>query len=128
MNLGQSIRELHPEGVDQLEKANEVARRTVDPALLDLCRRRIVEMVGAAASLETPDEVLSPRDRAHLEFTEQFVTSVSTIDAAQVDALLEYASVQQVYDFTCALYLIEMTTRACVVLESTVTTTAGNQQ
>jgi alkylhydroperoxidase family enzyme len=120
-------RELHPEGVAELDNATEVAWRAVDPDLLELCRRRVAEMIGAAPAAATSDELLTTRERAHLEFTEQFVISVSTVGPEQVDALLEHASAQEVYDFSCALYLIEMSMRAALVLESTLDSPVGNR-
>jgi len=107
------LRELHPDGIAELERTLSVARRSTDPELLDLCAGRVDAML-LAVPFEDP-EGLAPRERAYLEFTEQFVTSVSTVLDAQIAALLEHATPEEVYEFIGALYVLEMARRVEIV-------------
>jgi len=107
------LRELHPEGIAELERALAVARRSTDPELLDLCARRVDAML-AGTGFDDPDGITA-RERAYLDFTEQFVISVSTVSDAQVDALLEHSTPEEVYGFIGALYVTEMARRVEIV-------------
>jgi alkylhydroperoxidase family enzyme len=107
-----------------------------DPAILELCRTRIAGMLGAsdAQRRRTPaaagvleeekvaaldDWETSPRfdqrERAYLEFTEQFVTSVRHLEDSQIDALCRHDSPADVCAFVAALYVLEITQRADLV-------------
>ena len=59
--------------------------------------------------------LFTPAERAHLAFTEQFVTSVRDVSADDVDALLEHASPAEVHSFVAALYVVELTQRVDMV-------------
>jgi alkylhydroperoxidase family enzyme len=107
------LAELHQEGVAELKRVNAIARESTDPALLALCHGRAVAMLTAGRWDEPPG--LGDRACAFLDFTEQFVTSVSHIADADVERLLEHASAEEVYCFIGALYVLEMTTRVELV-------------
>jgi transposase len=107
------LAELHPEATAELARVNAVARSIADPELLDLCRRRAEAML-ARAPWEEPAAV-TDRERAFLDFTEQFVTSVSHVSDEDVERLLEHATPAEVYDFIGALYVVEMTRRVEMV-------------
>lgn len=107
------LAELHQEGVAELKRVNAIARESTDPALLALCHGRAAAMLTAARWDEPPG--LGDHERAFLDFTEQFVTSVSHISDADVERLLEYASAEEIYRFIGSLYVLEMTTRVELV-------------
>lgn len=108
-----------------------------DPALLELCRLRAAAMLGAADALawRSPialdaglddakvaaldDWAAAPcfdaRERAYLDFTEQFVTSVSHVSDAQIAALCAHDTERDVATFISALYALEFTTRVALV-------------
>jgi len=108
-----------------------------DPVLLELCRLRAAAMLGAtdalawrspvalAAGLDEAkvaalgDWAAAPcfdeRDRAYLDYTEQFVTSVSHVSDAQIAALCAHDSERDVAVFISALYALEFTTRVALV-------------
>jgi alkylhydroperoxidase family enzyme len=126
------LKELHPEGSEELERLNAAAWASADPALLELCRLRIAQMLGNNAVLAEVDETklaelgrweastaFTDAERAFLAFTEQFVISVSSITQAQVDALLEHASPEDVRSFTAALYAVELSQRLDMVATAT---------
>jgi len=104
---------LHPEGVAELKRINVVARRTADRALLELCHARAKALLTHGA-WDEPAEA-GERERAFLDFTEQFVTSVSHVSDEDVERLLEHASPAEVYGFINSLYVLEMTTRVELV-------------
>jgi hypothetical protein len=104
---------LHPEAAAELHRVNAVARATTDPGLLGLCASRVDAMLAGGA---WDDRVpRTARERAFLAFTEQFVTSVSHVSDADVDALLEHATPGEVYAFINSLYVVEMTRRVELV-------------
>lgn len=104
---------LHPDGVAELERINAVARSTSDRALLELCHARAEALLTLAAWDEPAD--VCERERAFLDFTEQFVTSVSHVSDEDVERLLDHASPTEVYGFINSLYVLEMTTRVKLV-------------
>jgi alkylhydroperoxidase family enzyme len=135
------LSELNPEAAAELARVNEAAWGATDPTLLELCRRRLSAMLGAAApgdrdaeqaralglderKLEALDhwessDLFTPAERAHLAFTEQFVVSVSAMSDEHVAELLRHADMRRVYDFASALYVVEMTQRLDLVARAT---------
>ena len=129
------LRELHPASVAALSQANASAWESADAPTLELCRLRIVDMLGGVDPLPEdpvpgldPDKraavggwatsaLFSPVERAHLEFAEQFVMAVGIISDEQVAKLLEFRSDKDVYTFTAALYTIELTQRMTMILD-----------
>ncbi len=112
-SIHQRIAALHPDTGAQLSRLGTLAQQATDPALLDLC----LEMIDALLQDRSPalPPSLTERERAFLDFTEQFVVSVSTMSDTQVKKLLYYASEDEVYNFVNALYVIDMTRRLDLV-------------
>jgi hypothetical protein len=106
--------ELKPETAGMLVAARGMAPKVTDPALLSLCAD-YVDAILAEKSWQ-PGEV-TPRERAFLSFTEQFMISVSDVSDKQVHALLEFASPDEIYAFITALFTIEMSRRVELVSE-----------
>jgi alkylhydroperoxidase family enzyme len=104
---------LQPEPAARLLRLNRIAREQIDPKIFGLCTERAFAMIEGDGT-EPPAEEGS-RERAYLDFTEQFVTSVGDISDAQVEALLAHDSPEDVYAFAGALYAAEMTRRVAVV-------------
>jgi alkylhydroperoxidase family enzyme len=109
-----------------------------DPALVELCRLRMATLLkscdpalgnrpGIPVSVDPVQLAAlghwwdSPRfdsrERAYLEFTEQFVTSVRDISDEQVQALREHDDDDDVYVFVAVLYVLELTQRTTMVLD-----------
>lgn len=107
------LRQLQPAAGAALADLERVAWESTDPELLQLCRDRATTMLRG----ETNEEpgAAGPREQAYLDFTEQFVTSVSTISDEQIEALLEYSSPNEIYAFAGALYALEMSERVHLV-------------
>jgi alkylhydroperoxidase family enzyme len=141
------LSELMPEAAAELAAVEGAAWETADPALLELCRRRVVALLGGAAP-DGPDagrarelgldeqklaalgrwersDFFSPAERAHLAFTEQFVVSVAALSDEHVQDLLRHADARQVYAFASALYVIEMTERLRLVTGAILAEPAG---
>jgi len=143
------LSELNPEAAGELARVGDAAWEATDPVLLELCRRRLKAMLGDATGAERDAEravglgldrcklealdrwersdLFTPAERAHLAFTEQFVTSVSAVSDRHVDDLLDHADEQQVYDFAAALYVVELTQRLELVARSTFAREAGGE-
>ena len=133
--INELLRSLQPEGVAELTLVNKAARESTDPELLELCRCLIVAMLEENPFHRVDDPVVSslgqdkiaalddraesvafsPLERAALEFTEQFVISVSTMSDEQVEALRAHLGDEKTYAFAAALYVIEMTERLRIV-------------
>ena len=127
------LRRLQPEATDALERAHDVAAATVpDPAVFELCRARTAELLGHPATAVDPelqpDETkratladwrrsgaFTEKERAHLDFAEQYLMSVAALTDAHVDALLEHGSALDVHTFIVALYVTEFRMRLSLV-------------
>jgi alkylhydroperoxidase family enzyme len=108
-----------------LEDAAQAAWAGTDPPMLELCDLRVAALLGDEVGVtgaqprekvqaleEWPTSPLfSDAERAHLAFTEQFVTAVASVSDADVDALLAHAEPQEVFEFISALYVLEMRRR-----------------
>jgi len=110
----------------------------VDPALVELCRLRIAQLVGCDAELDVrhdqardaglTDEKIaelrrwptSPRyshtDRAVLEFAEKFVIDASSVDDGDCQALREHLSDPEIAALTTAVALFDAMARFQVAL------------
>ena len=133
--INELLRKLQPDGTAQLTLMNKAAWEATDPGLLELCRCLIVATLGGNASrransLDAPavspdkiavlddwtaSDVFSPLERAALEYTEQFVISVSSMSDQQVEALRSHLGDEKTYAFAAALYVVEMTERLRMV-------------
>jgi len=110
----------------------------VDPALTELCRLRIAQMIGCDAELEvrhnqasdrglTEEKIAelrrwptSPRytdtDRAVLNFAEKFVIDASSVDDDDCRALREHLSDPEIAALTTAVALFDAMARFQVAL------------
>ncbi|UOY03403.1 hypothetical protein [Blastococcus sp. PRF04-17] len=123
------LRPLQPEASDALERAAAVATATVpDPAVFELCRARTAELLGhpappaeldparrAALANWRRSDLFTAKERAHLDFTEQYLMSVAALTDAHVDALLAHGSALDVHTFIAALYVTEFRMRLSLV-------------
>jgi alkylhydroperoxidase family enzyme len=108
------LEELQPDSAAQLRRAREAGRAEVaDAELLELCMGRIDAMLSGGEWSE-PGE-LGERERAYLDFAEQFSLSVGDIPEAQVEALLAFDSDEDVCRFVGALYPLELSRRVELV-------------
>jgi alkylhydroperoxidase family enzyme len=118
-----------------LDSLLRVAYESTDPATLELCKLRIAALLDGGPDLEKTrtesygphqekvaalatwwtSELFSEPERAKIAFTEQFVVSVHSMTDDDVDALLEYFSEEEVYQFVSAIYALDATTRARIV-------------
>lgn len=110
--LFESLAPLHPEGAEALRDANDVARRATDRDLLELCLDHADALLSGREPARAPR---GERERAFVEFAEQYATSVASVSERQVAALREHASDEEVYAFICSLYVREMTRRVELV-------------
>jgi hypothetical protein len=127
------LRPLQPEAADALERASDVAAATVpDPAVFELCRAHAAGILGhpaiAVDPVLEPDEAkrsalaywrrsdaFTEKDRAYLDFAEQYLMSVAALTDAHVDALLAHGSPTDVHTFITALYVAEFRMRLSLV-------------
>jgi alkylhydroperoxidase family enzyme len=103
-----------PEVASALNRMQAVAREATDPALLELCRQRVSELLDDGDPIP-PSRLLTPAERAFLAFTDQFVFSVASVSDDDVAKLLEHAEPVDVYRFVAALYSVEMSLRIDIV-------------
>lgn len=103
-----------------LDAAHDAAWRAVDTELLVLCRQRMAMLrrhEPTLASMSDTDlatlrrwptsPVFDERQRAALEFTEQYLLDVASLDDAQVEALGAHLGDEGLVDFVHALLVIE---------------------
>jgi alkylhydroperoxidase family enzyme len=126
------LRPLHPEAVDALEHAHAAAQEAVpDPATFELCRLLAAAILGdedaaprvagldpvkaAAVGEWWRSDAFTEAERAHLAFTERFVTQVGAMSDDDVEALLAHAEPLAVYTFISALYVEEFRMRLGMV-------------
>ena len=119
-----NLSELRPEAVALLTLANDCARQTVDPDLLDLLQARIDTLIGEG-SLSQDILVDSSGDSADLTasyivaaaFAEQFIIDVSGITDADRESLAVYFPGEAMREFITALYILECTYRLSLIAE-----------
>lgn len=122
-----------------VEAMHLAAWETLDPALLELCRRRMAMLHGDSAELERtppgaasaeiaaakraelgqwPDSAaFSPAERACLAFTELFVADVSSITQSDVNTILGELGPASVYGFVTALLFLDQQQRLRLAFE-----------
>ena len=124
-----------PEAAAALDRAYVLARTAADPALLELLRIRVAQLLGdekeaavrsngvdldaqKVAALErwAGSERFSALERAALELTEQFVVYVAGVTDEQTRAVLELAGPEQLYGLVHALYAFDARVRVRLAL------------
>jgi alkylhydroperoxidase family enzyme len=123
----------HPAIAASLTAAHVAAWEVVDPAVLELCRLRIAQVLGNTDELavRTPAAVAAgldeatiqqlaswptasafgARERACLAFCEQSLIDVSNVTSSQTEAISAELGVQGMADFVSALLVIEQRQR-----------------
>jgi len=123
----------HPDVADQLGEAHEQAWRSLDPLLLELVRLRVAALLGneAELSVRTPagldaglDEAtiaelhnwptsdrFGDRERACLEFVEQWVIDVASLSDDQAEAVSDVLGPEGLATFAACLLVIEQRQR-----------------
>ena len=118
-----------------------------DPQLLELCRLRVAALLrdedasqwrsppATAAGLDEgkvdaledwrSSPLFDARERAYIDFTEQFVTSVRHVSDEQVAALCAHDDDESVREFVSALYALETIQRAALVSTTIFLPSAG---
>jgi alkylhydroperoxidase family enzyme len=117
------LSELRPEAVALLAVANECARQSVDPDLLELLQVRIGTLIGSgslsqriltensgAADLTTSHNVAAA-------FAEQFIIDVSGITDADRESLASQFPGEAIREFVTSLYILECTYRLSLIAQ-----------
>jgi hypothetical protein len=120
--------ELQPDAMRRLDVMRRTASEATDPAMLELCRLRLAQLLHDDATDSTPTAAVSEQliaslddwrgsqlfnasQRAHLAFAEQFSVSVADVSDEDVALMEEYLSDLQIYEFAVALYVVELEMR-----------------
>jgi alkylhydroperoxidase family enzyme len=142
--LSRLLSDLDPRVMRGFEALQGVAWEATDPALLELCRLRLSDLMGDSVGLahRTPAAVAagldeakvadltkwwkSPafdeREKAHLAFAEQFNMSVADVGDAEIEALLAHSNAVEVCEFVAALYAVEFEIRIRMVASAVLLT------
>lgn len=110
------LQSLHPAIASQLEEIVRLAPESADLQLLDLCSS-YVDAALQQQDWTPPGGEMTEKESAFIAFTEQFVSSVSTMSDEQVSRLQEYASADEIYAFVNALYVADMVRRLNLVTQ-----------
>ncbi len=108
--VAQRLEALQPDTTAHLQRINQLSREGLDGPLFALCEG-CLDAALRGELWRPPAGGLDERQRAFIDFTEQFASSVSTLQAEQVSRLLDFASADEVYGFVHALYVADMTRR-----------------
>ena len=118
------LRAIRPELVDAVAENYSTLARMVDPACLELCRLRIAQILGDEDQLAVvppgidrtqlselagwrSSAAFDRKERACLEFAEQFLYSADAVTDEQVDAVAEFFPPDQVWALTNAIAVVE---------------------
>lgn len=106
------------------------AWRITDPRLLDICRLRVAQMVGARADISSADgqfltglsdwrssSAFTERERAALGYAEQYHLDHKGITNSQKQELAHYLSPQEVVNFVWALHMNDAYARVLSLLD-----------
>ena len=85
---------LQPNSSNELQNIIGLAQQSTDPELLALCTSYI-EAALRCIDWQPPAAGLTARERAFIDFTEQFVSSVGTMEDDQVTRLLDFATADE---------------------------------
>jgi alkylhydroperoxidase family enzyme len=121
---------LKPDVYEVLRETLSLMWQITDARLLDLCRLRLAQMVGARAEIAGADEQLlkdledwrsspafSERDRAALSFAEQYHIDHQRITGDVKDALARHLSRREVVNFVWALHMNDAYARVLSLLD-----------
>lgn len=121
---------LVPDVYDALRKTLTLAWQITDSRLLDLCRLRLAQMVGARAEIAGADERLlrelegwrsspgfSERERVALSYAEQYHLDHKRIEDDQKEALARHLSERGMVNFVWALHMNDAYARVLSLLD-----------
>ena len=118
----------HPDVARSLEDVHDAVWRSVDPILLELTRLRIAMLLGCESELaaRTPAAVVAglvelsnwprsarfdARQRACLDFVEQYLIDVAGMSTAQTAAVASHLGDSGLTDFASAVLVLEQRQR-----------------
>ena len=102
--------------IEALERCENAARAVVDQELLDLCERRVGELLRATHSSDRPAATaMSDREQACLNFTEHWVIDVATMPAEVVAAVAKQIGDEGLRDFVHGLLVVEQRQRLALM-------------
>ena len=121
---------LKPDVYEALRKTLTLAWQITDSHLLNLCRLRLAQMVGARAETASADQILlaelegwrsssafSERERAALSYAEQYHVDHRRITDEQEEELARHLSRREVVNFVWALHMNDAYTRLLSLLD-----------
>ena len=121
---------LKPDVYEALRKTLTLAWQITDSHLLDLCRLRLAQMVGARAEFDSADQILlaqlegwrsssvfSERERAALSYAEQYQVDHRRITDEQKQELAHHLSQREVVNFVWALHMNDAYARLLSLLD-----------
>src|SRR5512134_3388321 len=121
---------LKPDVYEALRKTLTLAWQITDSHLLDLCRLRLAQMVGARAEIDSADQILlaqlegwrassafSERERAALSYAEQYHVDHRRITDEQKQELARHLSQREVVNFVWALHMNDAYARLLSLLD-----------
>ena len=112
--IAKRLAALQPEITAELQSIVDLAQRSTDPEILALCTSYI-EAALRCVDWRPPAAGLTDKQSAFIDFTEQFVSAVSTMTGDQVTRLLDFATADEVYAFVHAIYIADMALRLEIV-------------
>ena len=121
---------LKPDVYEALRNTLTLAWQIADSRLLDLCRLRLAQLVGARAEIDNADQILlaqlegwrsssafSERERAALSYAEQYHLDHKRITHEQKDELARHLSQREVVNFVWALHMNDAYARLLSLLD-----------
>lgn len=119
--LPAALSELRPEAMALLAVANECARQSVNPNLLELLQVRIDTLIGSGSlSQLTFTDIAGDLTASHnvaAAFAEQFIIDVSGITDADRESLAAHFPGEAMREFVTSLYILECTYRLSLVAQ-----------
>ena len=113
--LPAALSEIRPEAIALLAVANECARQSLDPNLLELLQVRIDTLIGSGSLSQHifPDGAgdLTASHNVAAAFAEQFIIDVSGITDADRESLAAHFPGEAMREFVTSLYILECTYR-----------------
>jgi hypothetical protein len=120
-----------PGALDVVEQSITVGATGADPHVLDLCRARMLMLMGAPESVSrgslddatfaalpsfSTSPAFTPFEKAALAYAEMFVIDVSSMEDSVVDDLKPFLSPEEIYRFSVAIFSIDQENRINAVL------------
>ena len=123
--LPAALSEIRPEAIALLAVANECARQSVGPNLLELLQVRIDTLIGSGSLSQHifPDGAgdLTASHNVAAAFAEQFIIDVSGITDADRESLAAHFPGEAMREFVTSLYILECTYRLSLIAQMLLT-------